>query len=45
LWKTFEVPDPAGVEASKFLVTRDERSYAFGYLRTLDELYLVEGLK
>ena len=45
LWKTLVVPDPAGVQASKFLVTRDERSYAYVYLRTLDELYLVEGLK
>jgi hypothetical protein len=46
LWKTFEVPDPAGVDAAiRFRVTRDERSYAYGYLRTLDELYLVEGLK
>jgi len=44
LWKTLVVPDPAGVQASKFLVTRDERSYAYVYLRTLDELYLVEGL-
>jgi Tol biopolymer transport system component len=45
LWRTFEVPDPAGVRVSNFLVTRDARSYAYGYLRILDELYLVEGLK
>ncbi len=45
LWKTFEVPDPAGVRVSNFLVTRDARSYAYGYMRFLDELYLVEGLK
>ncbi len=45
LWKTFEVPDPAGVRVAKFVVTRDARSYAYGYLRILDELYLVEGLK
>jgi Tol biopolymer transport system component len=45
LWKTFEVPDPAGVRVVNFLVTRDARSYAFGYMRILDELYLVEGLK
>jgi len=45
LWKTFEVPDPAGVRASNFIATRDARSYAYGYMRILDELYLVEGLK
>ena len=45
LWKTFEVPDPVGVRVANFLVTRDARSYAYGYLRFLDELYLVEGLK
>ncbi len=45
LWKTFEVPDPAGVRMSNFITTRNARSYAYGYLRTLDELYLVEGLK
>jgi hypothetical protein len=39
------VPDPAGVRVFDFVVTRDARSYAYGYLRILDELYLVEGLK
>jgi len=45
LWKTFEVPDPAGVRVFDFVVTRDARGYAYGYMRILDELYLVEGLK
>jgi len=27
-----------------FLVTRDARSFAYGYVRILDELYLVRGL-
>jgi ethanolamine utilization protein EutQ (cupin superfamily) len=45
LWRTFEVPDPAGVRVSDFVVTRDAGSYAYGYMRFLDELYLVEGLK
>jgi len=45
LWKTFEVPDPAGVRVSDFIITRDARSYAYGYMRFLDELFLVEGLK
>jgi len=45
LWRSFEVPDPAGARMAGFLVTRDARSYAYGYSRDLDELYLVEGLK
>jgi Tol biopolymer transport system component len=45
LWKTFEVPDPAGVHMLAVLITRDARSHAYAYLRFLDELYLVEGLK
>ncbi len=45
LWRSFELPDPAGAQLSSFLVTPDGRSYAYVYLRTLDELYLVEGLK
>jgi len=45
LWKTFEVPDPAGVRVSNFIITRDARSYAYGYMRFLDELFLVEGLR
>jgi Tol biopolymer transport system component len=45
LWKTVEVPDPAGVRVLTFRVTRDARSYAYGYLRILGELYLAEGLK
>ena len=44
-WKTFEVPDPAGVSVWTAILTRDARSYAFGYVRHLDELYLVEGLR
>lgn len=45
LWRTFEVPDPAGVGVATFIITRDARSYAYVYERILDELYLVEGLK
>ncbi len=45
LWRTFEVPDPAGVRLMGFVITRDARSYAYTYFRILDELYLVEGLK
>ncbi|MBN1567155.1 MAG: hypothetical protein JXA73_04880 [Acidobacteria bacterium] len=45
LWKTFQPPDPAGVRASVFLATPDARGYAYSYMRILDELYCVEGLK
>jgi Tol biopolymer transport system component len=45
LWKSFELPDPAGVRLMGFVITRDARSYAYGYFRVLDELYLVDGLK
>ncbi len=45
LYRSFEVPDPAGVQVSNFIITRDARSYAYGYIRFLDELFLVEGLK
>jgi eukaryotic-like serine/threonine-protein kinase len=44
-WRTFEVPDPAGVRVANLVLTRDARSYAYGYMRILDELFLVEGLK
>jgi Tol biopolymer transport system component len=45
LWRSFEVPDPAGALMANFVITRDARSYAYCYLRLLDELYLVQGLK
>ena len=45
LWKTIEVPDPAGVRLGTIRMTRDARSYAYGYTRGIGELYLVEGLK
>ncbi len=36
---------PAGALIATFFVTRDMRSYAYGYFRILDDLYLVEGLR
>jgi Tol biopolymer transport system component len=45
LWKTFELPDPAGASIASFIVTRDARSYAYCYFRFLDELYVIGGLK
>jgi hypothetical protein len=44
-WRSFEVPDPAGAVGGAFVITRDARAYAYGYVRFLDELYLVEGLR
>ena len=46
LWRTFEVPDPAGAGiGTAFVVTSDARSYAYVYAQYLDELYLVRGLQ
>jgi serine/threonine protein kinase/WD40 repeat protein len=45
LWRTFELPDPAGGLVWNVALTRDARSYAYGYGRALDELFVVEGLK
>jgi len=44
-WRSFEVPDPAGVSVSGFIITSDTRGYTYGYMRFLDELYLVKGLR
>ena len=45
LWRSFELPDPAGALIATFFVTRDMGSYAYGYFRILHDLYLVEGLR
>jgi serine/threonine protein kinase/Tol biopolymer transport system component len=46
LWKELTPPDPAGVLLiGPILMTPDGKSYAYSYRRTLDELFLVEGLK
>jgi DNA-binding winged helix-turn-helix (wHTH) protein len=46
LWRELAPEDKAGVPAlSRICLTRDAKSYAFGYLRTLSELYLVDGLR
>ena len=44
-WKTLSVPDPAGVAVQWVCLTPDGRSYAYFYIRFLDDLYLVTGLK
>ena len=46
LWKELTPPDPAGVlQIAPILMTEDGKSYVYSYRRTLDELFLVEGLK
>lgn len=44
-WKTFSVPDPAGVSVYGLVMTPDGRSYAYGYVRILGDLYLIDGLR
>jgi DNA-binding winged helix-turn-helix (wHTH) protein len=46
LWRELGPEDGAGVGyLTRICLTRDGRSYAFGYSRALSELYLVDGLK
>jgi len=46
LWKELMPSDAAGVlNISPPLVTPDGKFYAYAYIRTLSDLYLVEGLK
>jgi len=46
LWKELTPPDPAGVlSMGPIVMTPDGKSYVYSYRRTLDELFLVEGLR
>jgi hypothetical protein len=46
LWKEIGPPDTAGITSlGHVLLTPDGSAYAYNYLRTLSDLYLVEGLK
>jgi eukaryotic-like serine/threonine-protein kinase len=45
LWKTMELSDSGGVTMWNMVMTRDARSYAYSYIRWLDELYVVDGLR
>jgi eukaryotic-like serine/threonine-protein kinase len=46
LWRELMPPDPAGVTGvRRVLITPDGRTYAYGFPRTLSELYLIEGLR
>jgi len=45
-WRSFEPADAAGIDTIRgILISADEKSYVYGYTRTLSDLYLVEGLK
>jgi hypothetical protein len=41
----FKLADPAGVDIRNAVLTSDGSGYAFTYLRTQDELFLVKGLR
>ena len=45
-WKQLEPADSAGIDTIRGIhITPDARAYVYGYIRTLSDLYLVEGLK
>ena len=46
LWKRLAPPDPIGVYGvPRALLSADGRHYLYAYVRLLDALYLVDGLK
>ncbi len=46
LWKELIPADPAGLSSiSPVWITPDEKFYAYSYIRSLADLYVVEGLK
>ena len=46
LWKELVPADSAGIDTIRGItITPDARAYIYGYIRTLSDLYLVEGLK
>ena len=46
LWKTLTPPDPVGVfGVPRVLLSADAGSYVYSYVRLLDELFLVDGLR
>jgi Tol biopolymer transport system component len=45
-WKTVEPADAAGIDTvGRLLMSSDNKSYVYAYVRTLSDLYLVQGLK
>ncbi len=46
LWKELDPADAAGIDTiNGVMMTDDAKGYVYGYIRTLCDLYLVEGLK
>jgi Tol biopolymer transport system component len=46
LWKTLEPADSAGIDTiGRVNLSLDTKSYVYSYVRTLSDLYLVQGLK
>ena len=46
LWKELVPADAAGIDTIRGItITPDARAYVYGYIRTLSDLYVVEGLK
>ncbi|HXY11748.1 MAG TPA: protein kinase [Terriglobales bacterium] len=46
LWKELVPADAAGIDTIRGItLTPDAKAYVYGYIRTLSDLYLVEGLK
>jgi Tol biopolymer transport system component len=46
LWKALEPADSAGIDTiGRVLLSADTKNYVYSYVRTLSDLYTVEGLK
>jgi hypothetical protein len=46
LWKELVPADAAGIDTIRGItITPDGKAYVYGYIRTLSDLYQVEGLK
>jgi hypothetical protein len=46
LWKELMPLDAAGIDTIRGItITPDASAYVYGYIRTLSDLYLVEGLR
>jgi Tol biopolymer transport system component len=45
-WRSLEPADSAGIDTIRgVLISSDDKTYVYGYSRTLSDLYLVQGLK
>ena len=46
LWRELEPADAAGIDTIRGItITPDAKAYVYGYIRTLSDLYVVDGLK